>query len=221
MNGKNIPSVQKGLGCKLKQNLQNILPLLLTHMFGFGNSSDGGLEFNTNMGYDSFLVQNASSFPYVKEISYINDANEDVVDPGPGPYLARWEFSPAVSSQIINQNLFRKNSTAPYVHACIDNEHAVFRSFEYGPPGSMESEDNETSLLATLRSIKEGKAIDYKGDPMARIYLPIYDSFEERKEVVAVLGSIVHWQSYFRFLLPSNVNGIDIVLDNTCGGKKF
>lgn len=131
--------------------------------FSFLPFSEAGLEFNTKMGYDSFLVQNVSSFPNVSEISYINDLNEVMIDADPGPYLSRWIFSPAVSSQIINYNLFQKESAAQYVHSCIDNKHAVFRSFEYGSPGTMQSEDSETALLATLRSIKEGKEVHYLG----------------------------------------------------------
>lgn len=115
------------------------------------------------MGYDTFLFQNLSSFRNVSEISYINDSNEVTVDEGPGPYLSRWIFSPTVSSQIINQNIFRKNSTGPYVRLCIEGRKAVFRSFEYGPPGSMQSDDNVTSFFATLRSIREGKEVNYLG----------------------------------------------------------
>lgn len=82
-------------------------------LFSFLQCSEEGLEFNTDMGYDSFLVQNFSSFPNVSEISYIDDSNKVTIDAGPGPYLARWLFSPAVSSQMINQNLFKKKLNRP------------------------------------------------------------------------------------------------------------
>jgi hypothetical protein len=173
------------------------------------------------MGYDDFVTQDSSSYAQISQISYMNDSNEVVVDPGPGPYLARWTSSPVVNSQLINQNLFQKNSTATFARACIKEKEIVFRSFEFGEAGSIHSSDPETSFFATLRSFKEGKEVNYLGDPMAGIYLPVFDNLDDIRtaSVVAVMASVLHWRSCFRYLLPNTVNGIDVVVDNTCGAS--
>lgn len=52
---------------------------------------------------------------------------------------------------------------------------------------------------------------------MAFLMLPIFDSFAlETRKVVAILQSVIHWKSYLVSILPDNVHGILVVLENGC-----
>jgi class 3 adenylate cyclase len=65
----------------------------------------------------------------------------------------------------------------------------------------------------------DGKQVEYLGDPMAHFQIPIFDSFNETtQKPVAVMRTLVHWRQYFRNILPSNVNGITVILENECDG---
>ena len=54
---------------------------------------------------------------------------------------------------------------------------------------------------------------------MAQIFLPIFDSFNRTtRKPVALITALVHWRAYFRDILPANIQGVDVVLENTCDG---
>lgn len=62
-------------------------------------------------------------------------------------------------------------------------------------------------------------SVEYYGDPMAQIFLPIFDSFNRTtRKPVALITALVHWRAYFRDILPANIKGVDVVLENTCDG---
>jgi class 3 adenylate cyclase len=66
----------------------------------------------------------------------------------------------------------------------------------------------------------DGKQVEYLGDPMAQFQIPVFDSFNETtQKPVAVMRALVHWRHYFRNILPSNVRGITVVLENECDGQ--
>jgi class 3 adenylate cyclase len=65
----------------------------------------------------------------------------------------------------------------------------------------------------------EGEQVEYLGDPMAQFQIPVFDSFNETtRKPVAVMKSLIHWRHYFRNILPSNVHGVTVVLENECDG---
>ncbi|CAB9496580.1 Receptor-type guanylate cyclase gcy [Seminavis robusta] len=138
-------------------------------------------------------------------------------------YLPVWMTSPVLRTGLVNENqLSRTNFSVPQTEIAsivLDEEYAVIGGFTAASPGSIRSPSKRTALFATLRSIVEGKEVEYLGDPMANVYMPVFDSFNTTtRKAVAMMTAIVHWRSYFRNILPDNVNGIDVVLDNSCDG---
>lgn len=76
-----------------------------------------------------------------------------------------------------------------------------------------------TAFFALLLSMWEGQEVSYLGDPTANLYFPIFDSFNETtQKTVGVLHAIIKWETYFRGILPPNINGIIAVLENSCDG---
>jgi hypothetical protein len=74
-----------------------------------------------------------------------------------------------------------------------------------------------TRFFATLLSFDEGKPMDYQGDPFSFIYFPVFDNFEEdARKAVGVVFIVVSWADYFADLLPDNILGLTIVLENGC-----
>ena len=120
---------------------------------------------------------------------------------------------------VVNENLLLNPAESAEARVCYETEAAVLGGFILAPPGNYSSPDPNTAFFATLRSIWEGKDTEYDGDPMARLKFPVFDSFDEAtRKVVAVMVSVLHWKSYFVNILPSNANGITVVLENACDG---
>ena len=116
----------------------------------------------------------------------------------------------------VNQNLFRNRLYSEGTRACLESGEAGIGGFEIAAPGSAAHPNPNTSLFAALLSIKAVKDVDYQGDPMSNVYLPVFSSFETERKTVAVLTALVNWGTYFEDILPYNIRGIVAVLDNGC-----
>ena len=52
--------------------------------------------------------------------------------------------------------------------------------------------------------------------PSMHVVGPIFDSFQNNSNVVAILASIVNWHLVFENLIPEGTPGIIVVIENTC-----
>ena len=73
-----------------------------------------------------------------------------------------------------------------------------------------------TGFYAKLLSIAADDEYSYQGDPMTKVYIPIFNSFESDREPVAVMVGLFNWAAYFKEILPPNIIGVDVVLRNEC-----
>ena len=58
--------------------------------------------------------------------------------------------------------------------------------------------------------------MQYQGDPMSNVYMPIFSSFQEDRVPVAVLISTFNWAVFWKNVLPPTNKGVVVVLDNGC-----
>lgn len=116
----------------------------------------------------------------------------------------------------VNQNLFHNSLYADGARACLESAEVGFGGFDTAPAGSANHPNSKTSFYASLLSITAEKEVEYEGDPMSNVYLPVFNSFETGRRTVAVLTALVNWGAYFENILPPNVKGILVVLDNGC-----
>ncbi|CAB9524302.1 Guanylate cyclase [Seminavis robusta] len=91
--------------------------------------------------------------------------------------------------------------------------------FHSTSPGGITSHDHATAMFALLMSVAAGHLKEYEGDPMSQVFFPIFDSFTENRKPVAVMIAWVHWLSYFQDVLPSSMDGVLVVLGNSCTGN--
>ena len=142
-----------------------------------------------------------------------------VVDTTPGPYFPAWQESPVVPFPTDHANV--NMLSLPEFRNILDSvasEKIVISGFRTYPPGTMEHPHGGTNCFATLLSFEAGKSIMYIGDPLTTFCIPIFDSFDAGKKVVAALVSAFHWTSYFERILPPNSQAMTVVIDNTCNG---
>ena len=189
---------------------------------------DESYEFQEHMGVNDFEdpanILRSRIYPErkVDPIHSFQDDGTPKITKKPnddGYYMARWQSSPLLKSSKINGNLFEEEFAIDAVTQAVNTESATMSSFVYAPPGSPSAIHPLTAFFATLRSIKQKQVVNYLGDPMAFFVLPIFDTTNhETRKLVGVIKSVIHWKSYFQNLLPSNVIGITVVLDNVCDG---
>lgn len=114
-------------------------------------------------------------------------------------YLPLWQTSPYLQSGVVNDNIFRRPNVSDIALTVIENETAVLGEFNLAPPGKIADPNRRTSRLATLLSVDEEKEVEYLGDPVSNLFMPVYSSFNQAiRTVSGVLVSTISWRSHFR-----------------------
>lgn len=132
-------------------------------------------------------------------------------------YLPFWEMSPFLSFDEVNIDMMQPDDPRGAFGAlCLAEGAIVIGDFEYHAPGGINSPDFITSSYAQLLSISEGEQVEYMGDPMSNLFIPIFDSFEDGRVPKAVLIGLFNWGNLFKRVLPPTLKGIDLVLQNNC-----
>jgi len=138
-------------------------------------------------------------------------------------YLPTWQISPYVHEGLVNENVLRNSQESQtIVQTVLNTGTAVLSGYETAPPGGTNSPDPQTAMYATLRSLQAQEETPYWGDPITTLFVPIYEDLSTTAsgaghKVVGVLTALIHWKSYFRFVLPEHVQGIVVVMEYTCG----
>ena len=74
-----------------------------------------------------------------------------------------------------------------------------------------------TSFYAHVYSFEAGKSVNYTGEPLSSVYIPVMDSFAKKQKTVAVLVANLRWEGYFENVLTDSTQPVRVVLSNTCG----
>jgi hypothetical protein len=140
---------------------------------------------------------------------------------GEGPYLPRWQISPVLLTNLVNENLFENDAVSHLIQECIVEKAVALGGFHMAPPGSISHPDFTTSLFAALLSIWEGKEVQYVGDPVSYVAIPIFEESNEDKlpEVVGVVEAAIYWRWFLKGVLPPETLTITVVIGNACTGN--
>ena len=173
-------------------------------------------------------LQGHGRFP----IYYLDSNQVDTVDAGGADALPIWQTSPVMKRNWANRNILRDpeiffDAETSNTHnigddalRCVETGEVIIGGFDRASPGDIHHEDFKTSVYASILSVHEHTDTMYGGDPMSYIYVPIFDSFDaERRRPVAVLMGTVNWGIFFRHVLPENVRGVTLVVENSCDGS--
>ena len=144
-----------------------------------------------------------------------------VRDDSPGPYLPAWQESPimAFPGDLVNCNMLTLGEFAKYMIEGATSAQIVMGRFNVAPPGGIDSQEPGTGFYATLLSYAAGKLVEYQGDPLTFFCVPVFDSMEAGRKVVAVMFASFHWAAYFTRVLPPNSQPMTVVIENSCDGS--
>ena len=136
----------------------------------------------------------------------------------PPPYYPIWQQSPISHATVVNWNLREFPSIGPFMDVCSEKGEIVVGGFDSYPAGNVSSPNAYSRWFAFLLSYQAGKVVEYTGEPITQIYIPVFDSYDEDHQVVAVIHASINWKSYFANIMPGNVRPIVLVLANSCQG---
>jgi len=186
------------------------------------------LGYQHEMGYDlksqKRIDENTLAAGRFVDVMHYFSENSTVLPETPGQdwYLPMWQSGPYVQEGVVNKNIKRHKEDEEIALHVEHSQHAVVGGFFTAPPGTTAHPDRDTAFLATLRSIQARRQTPYLGDPMAKVYVPIFDSFDRAtRKVVGIVNAVIHWKSYFRRKLPNNIQGVHVVLEYGCGSGGF
>jgi hypothetical protein len=182
------------------------------------------IVYQEEVGADQYIKDYGNSFRNDSKHSIKGWSGQTVDAPavpltkgGEQGYLPYWEMSPFLSFDEVNIDMLQDN-TGGYGIDCLDEGAIVIGNMTSQPPGGIDSPYRTTSAYAQLLSIEAGSEVAYQGDPMSYVFIPIFDSFDENRKAKALLVGLFNWGIIFRDLLPKGITGIDIVIENDCGG---
>ena len=175
------------------------------------------VDYQASVGTDKFVVDYGPDF--TNEVSYSikkvqgNGELQDV-PLGQGPYLPRWETSPLLRRDIVNRDDLKDDDGDAAIES-LESGHVYLGGLLRSSPGTI-NDGGRTGFFAQLLSVDQEKEMEYQGDPMTAIYLPVFESFQDGRRAVAVMHAILNWASVFKNILPDNIVGVDVVLNNPC-----
>jgi hypothetical protein len=132
----------------------------------------------------------------------------------PGPYAPLWQMSPLpLTAESINYNLLYENGLRDLVDVMLQNHDCVMS-------GGITDEDSVLrSLLESLVEVVEEVATEtvLEVEQPDTIHLtPVLDKLDDDDSVIGFLVSVIHWDAFLTDIFPSDVNGVEIVVHNTC-----
>jgi hypothetical protein len=119
---------------------------------------------------------------------------------------------------MVNENLLENQYLAKLVMICIESESAVLGGFQFAPPGGASDSNPTTAFFATISSMTAGEQVEYLGDPMSHLAIPIFENLNDNDNgvIVGVLQATLHWGDYLRDILPVTDHGYQVVIENDC-----
>jgi hypothetical protein len=150
---------------------------------------------------------------------YIVGPDGPLVDESSGPYFPLWQDSPHFGKDMTpNFNLAYYPEYAPYIRKSLETGDMIMGGLDTAAAGDINDSDRTTSFFARLLSEEADEVVEYPGDPMSNLFIPIFESFDTTKKPSALIYSVFRWATYFEELLPEDTPGVVVVLENTCEG---
>jgi hypothetical protein len=118
----------------------------------------------------------------------------------------------------VNLNLHKFGQYGQYINISASTQQIALGGLDTAPPGGIYSRDPITVFFAELLSFQAGKTVNYTGEPISGVVVPIVDNFGDDRKAVAILFSILRWSSYFEGILASTSQPVHVVLSNSCQG---
>ena len=137
--------------------------------------------------------------PFMPDLWYFQNSQPALYDPNAtGPFLTAWQVDPIPATSIMNLNTLSLD--------WVKSDYDIMRSLNEGVVGDVLSKRFMDQLYPSESF-----------EPQSFYFQPLFNSFDnDSKKFVGQLLILLRWNVYFSDILPDNVRGIHLVLENTC-----
>jgi class 3 adenylate cyclase len=161
------------------------------------------------------------SMGYSKDIFKFDDLNElgISIDEGDGPYLPVWQHTPLIPDTI-NYNALSHPVQRIAALEAFESKQIVLSQIENLLAVDLDGSALLADFFSRLLQDRLGDpTASYKGDPIATLLCPIFDSFyAESREIVGIFSTLVYFETFFAGILPPDTDGgVICVVENGCG----
>lgn len=134
------------------------------------------------------------------------------------PFLPMWTQIPPVST-LINLNILSLTMAgSAAAEAVVTGKVTLSQVEDLMAVGLSQRALLSDYFTLLLRDHSGERDVQYDGDPVATLSIPVFDSFDiDTQGLVAVLTSEIQFQKYFSNVLPGNSGAVMAVVSNTCG----
>jgi len=166
-----------------------------------------GLDWDPDFRRDYMSVEGYELTNISSHIWHYGPNHQPINERGRGPYMPVWQMAPAPHDpSIVNYNLLD------------------YPVFEKAYNGVMETELPVLSGLTDLEWLYGGAVQDSHLNPHSFLLYPVHQTFPEELEsesqanpIVATTTAVLPWDNYFSNLMPSEAEGLIVVMRDTCG----
>jgi hypothetical protein len=151
------------------------------------------------------LQQNGDLSSGIAETIYRIQDQQPVRDPGPGHYYPIRQSSPLTGSHV-NYNTVTNKYVDQDLVTTVTNNKAVL--------GQLLQDDDDAIFL--LQLLPAETKIMGEDPVVGTVFYPIFDQFTAKRTAVGLFSTLVSWAKLFEGILPPNVNGVIVVLKNSC-----
>lgn len=128
-------------------------------------------------------------------------------DNSEGPYMPAWQNAP-VFPGIVNYNMLSWPGYQDSITACLESKRAVLSR----------TMDLRSGLLSQVDPVAWANNPVYVDDPVSMIHFPIFEDLKPNQgSVVGIVYAFTSWSAYLRNVLPDDIEGVRVVLENECG----
>jgi signal transduction histidine kinase/CheY-like chemotaxis protein len=108
-------------------------------------------------------------------------------------------------------NVARTKIVEGVLHALLQSNQAVMgRATVPNTPNDMDMFISNLAISQYRHNIDE-----YLGDPLTMFAYPVFDSFEDDRQLAGVLVTDIYWKLFFANILPPSASGIICILENS------
>ena len=107
---------------------------------------------------------------------------------------------------------------ADHIHLAATTGAISMGGLDTATQGGISDPNPPTALFAHMFSFEAGKPVNYTGEPISTVFVPVVSSFDSNRKPVAIITAAIRWQSYFDGILTDSTQPIHVVLSNNCEG---
>ena len=175
-----------------------------------------GMKLDPTLQYDD--INNTAFQPLIYDVNPL--AGDTFPSVGEGPFATLWHTSPPPHSLVYFLYNFASDPEYQTIFSLMEDVRDTLfgnTNFFLGTVVDFIVDSDRHQNLHEMRHYEENGATINAVQPHGSLVQPVFRSLEQDADIVGYLMGIMAFDAYLIDLLPDGVDGIFVVVENTCG----